>query len=60
MEGPLTPSSLYSSVEALGRQPAPQEIALENCVPRTTVQPVGLTAGEPCPEPEGPSTQQGG
>lgn len=59
MEGPLTPSSLYSFVAHLGRQPAPQETALESCVPRTMVQPVALTAGEPCPEPEEPSTWRG-
>lgn len=59
MKGPLTPSSLYSFVAGLGRQPVLQEIALESCVLRTMVQLVALTAGEPCPEPKGPSTWQG-
>lgn len=51
--------SLYSFVAGLGRQPAPQETVLESCVPRTMVQPVALTAREPCPEPEGPSAWRG-
>lgn len=56
----LTPSSLYSSVVALGRDPALRECAPESCVPRTMVQlTVALTAGEPWPEPEEPSTWQG-
>lgn len=55
----LTPSSLYSSVAALGRHRAPRDRALESCAPTTMAQPVVLAAWEPCPEPEGPSTWQG-
>lgn len=55
----LTPSSLYSSVAALGRHRAPRDRALESCAPMTMAQPVVLAAWEPCPEPEGPSIWQG-